>query len=286
MNASIYLPTRGRDRQLTLEQLPKSILERVIVVVNQDEELRGREITGRFPVSGFIVAPKRVDHIAKAWQYILDTAHGKFFIMDDDLRFMRRGPRRRGAEGYKLPKIVGEKDDAEFYAAFAIMEKYLDDAGVAMTGLSTRPFCWRTSSEYTDFTRHTQVYGYDAQKVKKAGAKFVGRWPLAQSDFHMQLQLIEAGYMTRCLNLYCSDQAGSGAVGGASLYRTMDALADSARWLARTWPQVVTAVERTTKGSFGGGTRTDVRVQWAKAAKLAEVGELERVKIPWSVGVR
>lgn len=282
MNANIYLPTRGRDRQLTLEQLPLGILERVIIVVNHDEVDRGRALAKAWPVQGYIVAPKKVDHIAKAWQFILDGAKGKFFIMDDDLRFMRRGARRKGAEGYKLPKIEGEKADSEFYAAFATMEKYLDDA--AMTGLSTRPFCWRTKTEYTDFTRHTQVYGYDAKKLKKVDANFVGKWPLAQSDFHMQLQLIYHGYITRCLNLYCSDQAGSGAVGGASLYRTMEALRASALWLAQTWPQVVTAVERTTKGSFGGGTRTDVRVQWSKAAKLAEDGMLEMVHVPWTSG--
>lgn len=70
--------------------------------------------------------------------------------------------------------------------------------------------------------------------------------------------------------MYCSDQAGSGAAGGASLYRSLDALAESARWLEERWPGIVKAVERTTKGSFGGGTRVDVRVAWQKAARLAK----------------
>lgn len=273
---SIYLPTRGRDRQLTLEQLPKSIMKRVIVVVNHDEQKRGREIAARYPaLQGYLVAPKKVDHIAKAWQYILDTARDVFFIIDDDLRFMRRGKKRENGDGFKLPKIQGEKDEPYFDDAFDIMWTMLRmNKDVAMTGLSTRPFCWRTKTYHTDFTRHTQVYGYDAAKLRKVGAKFVGNWPLAQSDFHMQLQLIHAGYVTRCLNMYCSDQAGSGAEGGASLYRTMEALAESARWLERTWPQVVKAVERETKGSFGGGKRTDVRVSWSRAAKLAAKGEL------------
>ncbi len=272
----IYLPTRGRDRQLTLEQLPVDIMSRVVIVVNHDEKKRGDDIKEKWPVCRVLVAPKKVDHIAKAWQFILEDAKGKFFIIDDDLRFMRRGKRRASGDGYQLPKIAGEKDAQYFIHAFHMMAAYLEDPKVAMTGLSTRPFCWRTSTKFTDFTRHTQVYGYDSTKLRKVGANFVGKWPLAQSDFHMQLQLIHAKYVTRCLNLYCSDQAGSGAEGGASLYRTMDALAESARWLAKTWPQVVTAVERTTKGSFGGGTRVDVRVQWAKAARLAATGDLGR----------
>lgn len=270
----IFIPTRGRDRQLTLDQLPKSILRRVIVVVNHDEAQRGNDIGKRYPIYDVWVAPPKVDHIAKAWQFILDNNRGQFFIMDDDLRFMRRGRKRESGQGYKLPTIFRERDETHFHNAFEIMASYLDQRGVAMTGLSTRPFCWRTTTPWTDFTRHTQVYGYDARKVRGSGSAFVGKWPLAQTDFHMQLQLIHAGFTTRALNLYCSDQAGSGAKGGASLYRSLEALAESARWLEKTWPQVVKAVERTTKGSFGGGTRTDVRVAWARAAKLAAKDEL------------
>jgi len=275
----IYIPTRGRDRQLTLEQLPTSVLKRVVLCVNSDKEEkeRGRDIVANFGVKDLLVFPRSVDHIAKAWQYIMNLDTKPFFIMDDDLRFMRRGQRRESGEGFQLPKIVGEKDERYFLDMLAEMNATFSMTGVAMTGLSTRPFCWRTSTNSTDFTRHTQVYGYDPRKVARAGAKFVGNWPLAQSDFHMQLQLIHAGFVTRCLNLYCSDQAGSGAEGGASLYRTMDALRESALWLEKTWPQVVKAVERETKGSFGGGVRTDVRVSWARAAKLAREEKLIRV---------
>jgi hypothetical protein len=268
MKARIYLPTRGRDRQRTLEAMPESIREHVVVCVNADKEERerGRRIALEFKTE-MLVLPKSVDHIAKAWQAILDGEKGQFFIVDDDLGFMRRGKKRTNGDGFQLPTING--DDAHFLEAFESMEAIMDEHMVAMTGLSTRPFCWRTKTRTTDFTRHTQVYGYDAAKVKDVKAKFVGRWPLAQTDFHMQLQLIDAKFITRCLNTYCSDQAGSGAAGGASLYRSLDALATSAYWLQGRWPGIVTAVERETKTSFGGGKRIDVRVAWAKAAKIA-----------------
>lgn len=272
MKSWIYLPTRGRDRQRTLEAMPESIRERVVVCVNHDREERerGYRIKKEFGVAGVMELPRSVDHIAKAWQVIMDQAKAPFFIVDDDLAFMRRGKRRPDGDGYQLPSIAG--DDACFEEAFRIMEMFLDEHEIAMTGLSTRPFCWRTKTAFTDFTRHTQVYGYDPAKVRDVKARFVGRWPLAQTDFHMQLQLIAAGFTTRCCNLYCSDQAGSGAAGGASLYRSLEALAESAYWLEKRWPGIVKAVKRTTKGSFGGGTRVDVRVAWQKAAKMAAEG--------------
>lgn len=269
MKSWIYLPTRGRERQRTLEAMPENIRKRVVVCVNdqKEERARGSRIMDDYGTE-LMVLPRSVDHIAKAWQAIMDQAKEPFFIVDDDLGFMYRGPRRKEGDGYTLPSMNG--NEKLFTYAFEKMEKILSNDHIAMTGLSTRPFCWRTKTEVTNFTRHTQVYGYDPVKVRDVKARFVGKWPLAQSDFHMQLQLIAAGYVTQCLNVYCSDQAGSGAEGGASLYRTLDALAESARWLEKRWPGIVTAVERTTKGSFGGGTRVDVRVQWQKAARMAK----------------
>jgi hypothetical protein len=68
------------------------------------------------------------------------------------------------------------------------------------------------------------------------------------------------------LNNWCNNQAeGSSADGGCSTYRTPELQAQAARLLAELHAPYVKVVEKETKTAWGGGTRTDVMIQWKRA---------------------
>jgi hypothetical protein len=84
-------------------------------------------------------------------------------------------------------------------------------------------------------------------------------------DFHVALSLLEAGYSNRIMNHYAHNQKGSGTAGGCSHFRTPELHAKNEHLLAALHPDVVKVVQKETKGAWGGGTRTDVNIQWKKA---------------------
>jgi hypothetical protein len=99
--------------------------------------------------------------------------------------------------------------------------------------------------------------------LKKEGVRF-DRLPVME-DFDVALQLLRKGYPSLTLNNWVQDQSTSNAPGGCSTYRSLEVQAKGAKGLARLHPNVVKLVEKTTKGAWGGGTRTDVQVAWKKA---------------------
>lgn len=87
-------------------------------------------------------------------------------------------------------------------------------------------------------------------------------------DFHVALQIMRLGFDTCVVNNWVTNQrGGSNAPGGCSTYRTPALQAEEAAKLAARHPGFVKVVQKTTKGAWGGGTRTDVTVQWKQARK-------------------
>jgi hypothetical protein len=84
-------------------------------------------------------------------------------------------------------------------------------------------------------------------------------------DFDVALSLLTKGYENAIINTVAHNQKGSGAVGGCSVWRTPQVQAQAALKLAELYPGIVKVVEKTTKTAWGGGTRTDVTIQWKAA---------------------
>jgi hypothetical protein len=138
----------------------------------------------------------------------------------------------------------------------------LDD--VPVVGVSVRQGNNHNSNIYQEHTRQMGFHGIDVQRFKTLGLRFDGQDLM--EDFYMTLSLLTKGIANRVMYQYCWNQAGSGAAGGCSSYRTWEIQKRCAEELAASFPDFVTVVEKTTKTTWKEfPTRFDVRVQWKKA---------------------
>ena len=247
----IFIPTYGRaSSQTTYRALVEAGLKVTLVVQNRE-----RDLYSTYP--HVEVLPPHIQTIAPTRQYILDalvTAHA-FCMVDDDLVFFKR----REDDPTKLRDI---KPD-ELHDAFLDMGAQLNIANVAHVGFAAREGANRQVDPLLENTRIMRVLGYHAPTLRRLDIRFDAMEVM--EDFHVALTLLEAGYKNQIMNHYAHNQKGSGTAGGCSHFRTPALQAKNAHLLAVLHPGVVKVVLKETKGAWGGGTRTDVNVQWKKA---------------------
>ncbi len=259
----IYIPTRGRAAsQITFNNLPKVLQDDVTLVIDYSE--RNDRTYMHYP--DILICPIHINNIGKVRQYICDTHVVSRFgpsllMMDDDLRFYKR----RTDQPDKF-KDITDRDMLEFMSRLEkIMEKY------AHAGMLAREGGNRIIEPYKECTRLLRVLAYNVEVMR---ANNVGFDRLAvMEDFDAALQLLRAGYKNVALCKWVHNQVGSGAAGGCSTYRTLEAQAKGARGLHERHKDFVKVVEKTTKTAWGGATRTDVVVQWAKAYASSQRSE-------------
>lgn len=248
----LIIPTAGRwAAQPTLKALEEAGLNPILLVQEQQWE----EYIGRYSVE-IRSLPARITTIAPTRQWILENiGHSNSFCMlDDDLVFYRR----RTDDPTKLTDALPE----DLERAFAQMDKALSD-GHPHVGFAAREGANHNTHTLVENTRIMRVLGYNRDVLKREDIRF-DRMEVME-DFDVALQLLERGYPNLVLNSYAHNQAGSGRAGGCSAFRTPAMQARAANELARLHPGVVRVVEKTTKGAWGGGTRTDVNIQWKRA---------------------
>ncbi len=251
----IVIPTYGRaHNQETLKHLLTARLEVTLVV-------QAREADQYEPDGGvkIVILPDSIRTIAPTRQWIVENVgHSDHICMlDDDLVFYRR----RTDDPTKLRGIT----PVELSDAFYLMDRHL--ANYPHVGFAAREGANRNTESRLFNTRIMRVLGYDRVTLKKHDIRFDEMEVM--EDFHVALQLLEAGYDNLVMNEVAHNQGGSGSSGGCSHFRTAELHAANAQKLADLHPQFVTVVDKTTKGSFGGGTRKDVRIQWKKARESA-----------------
>lgn len=174
-------------------------------------------------------------------------------MLDDDLTFFVR----RNDDPTKFRN--GTVD--EFLAMLRQIEVNLKK--FPLVGIASREGGNRVTDKYIYDTRILRLLAYDPKVLIKHDIRFSDT-PVME-DFHVALSLLERGYHNLVLNHYCHNQAGSGLEGGCSTYRTPEVQAAAAHKLAKLHPGFVKVVTKETKGAWGGGTRTDVHIQWKKA---------------------
>lgn len=251
----IFIPTYGRSsNQPTFHTLQDAGLNPILVIQDRERHLPAFASM----TQNILVLPNHIRTIAPTRQYILDNyvSEEAFCMVDDDLVFFHR----RTDDPTKLRDIT----QAELYKAFTEMEMHLNK-GIAHVGFAAREGANRNVEQFVDNTRIMRVLGYNARVLNKVGLRFDDMEVM--EDFHVALTLLEHGYPNMILNDYAHNQAGSGAAGGCSHFRTPELHAENAEKLARLHPRYVKVVEKFTKGAWGGGIRKDVVVQWKKAIK-------------------
>lgn len=245
----LYIFTRGREaNQVTYNFLPPTLQDRVKLVVYADEAYAYNTFPNVYTVPSF---PKGIGHKR---QYVIERATGPVLFMDDDLTFAMR---RKDA-----PTRFTECTEVDMGVMFYSISKCL--SGYAHGGVAMREGANRDTSTFRENTRICRVHYYNATLLNKLGVRF-DILPVME-DFSASLQLLTKGYHNRTINSFVHNQGASNAPGGVSSYRTHAMQAEAAYALQEMYPRFVTAVDKETKEAWGGGTRTDVRIQWKQAA--------------------
>lgn len=189
-------------------------------------------------------------------------AADKFVMMDDDIDFLVR----RGLDDWRL-RAQTEDDTIEM---FAHMEALLNDH--ASVGISSREGNNRAgvggprdSSMVAVATRVMRMFGCRTADWLEMEH---GRVEVME-DFDLQLQLLRAGRSNCCMFYYANGQKQTNLPGGCSTYRTHEVQDVSARQLKALHPEFVSLRKKENKTDKDGlGTRTEVTIQWKRAAGL------------------
>ena len=249
VKAVFYITTLGRVRdQPTFCALPPDVLRRTKLVVQHHE----RELYSHYGVP-VVVLPPAIKRLSPTREWLAHhTDEEKMFLLDDDMTFYRR----KSSTDWHLVKST----PADMSRMFGTLEEWLGT--FAHVAVSPREGNNRVEAAISYCTRAMRLVGYRT-------GPYAALEPLsrlhAMSDFDATLQLLRRGYANKVSYHYAQNHGSSNAPGGCSVYRTKDLLAESARKLAALHPEFVRLVEKETKGSWGGGTRIDVQVQWKKA---------------------
>lgn len=254
----LIIPTYGRSaNQETLKQLLKAGLKPILVVQAREMDLYDQYLDRGIEVR---VLPGHINTIAPTRQFIVDHVgeHDKMCMIDDDLVFYKR----RDDEKTKLREI----ELWELADAFSLMR--LELRRIPHIGFAAREGANRNTESFVFNTRIMRVLGYDRDVLISEHIQFDQMEVM--EDFHVALSLLEKGYENLVLNEFAHNQAGSGKEGGCSHFRTKQLQAENAAKLVALHPGFVRLVQKTTKGAWGGGTRTDVQVQWKRAFQSSQ----------------
>lgn len=252
---NIYIPSRGRwKNQTTIEALPPELHSRTTLVVPRDEQGNYRS---HVPSEVTVKAPPILPGIGPCRHWCCQQEPAKVLMLDDDLVFATRrfdDPTKfKDATHQEIIKLV----DSVFY--------WLNTH--AHVGVSTREGGNRDTKDWAFNTRLLRMLAYRTDVLRKENIRF-DDIPVME-DFHVTLSLLTKGYPNVKLNHMVHNQNGSGLEGGCSTYRDKDMQARAAHSLHTAFPDFVKVVQKETKGAWGGGTRTDVRIQWKKAHQSA-----------------
>lgn len=175
--------------------------------------------------------------------------------LDDDLSFLtRNGP------DHEKPLYLHESSAEDIKQMFDTLEDTLE-SGYAHCGISGREGNNRVVEDSKDVARSHRILAYDASVLEQHELRF----RTLIEDMDMTLQLLRLGYSNRVFYRWAQGQVTSAWEGGLSDQRTAATLEEGAKDLEGLHPGFVKAVQKTTKTSWGGGTRWDVNVRWKKA---------------------
>jgi len=252
----ILIPTLGRaNRQTTLNNLPPKWQQKVQLVVQEKDYLENERQYRSYPAS-IRVLPSHITTIAETRQHLLydeHHLHNKILMLDDDMVFSAR----RADEPTKFQPMLDSEFDLMFWEVSMLLGSYVH------AGISHREGANRNTDQTVFCSRMMRALAYNREWVKDAGVSF-GRVPVME-DFDVTLQLLRKGRKNAIANDWVHNQGGSDTSGGCSTFRTKEVQTTAAHKLAELHPGFVKVVEKTTKGSWGGGTRTDVTIYWKKA---------------------
>lgn len=243
------------DQQHTLKELNDDGIAPTLLVQESEANDYARLKGNRY--FDLWVLPPHITKLAPTRDWIIydmPSQENKVVFFDDDLNFAVR--RDDDPTKFRPPQ------QGDLSRMLRAIDSALDDH--PMAGIGAREGGNRNINPWLYNTRIMRVLAFQKNFLRERGITFA---PLeVMEDFHVNLQILRAGGDTVVCNRWVSNQAGgSDAPGGCSVYRTRDVQTESAYALAARHPGFVSVTEKATKGAWGGGTRTDVIIQWKKA---------------------
>ena len=250
----VIVPTYGRpqqDRQDTVKALVADGILPILVVQHREREAY------RWYHGPLHILPPEITTIAPTRDYLIHNPvweNDHVVFLDDDLHFFAR----RDDDRTKFRDLRA----GELRRMLACIDGYL--GVVPHVGIAPREGGNRNTQDVLYNTRIMRVLAYRRSYMRQHGITFA---PMeVMEDFHVSLQMLKRGADIVVLNNWCNNQAhGSNAAGGCSTYRTPELHARAAETLARLHAPYVKVVSKETKTAWGGGTRTDVVIQWKQA---------------------
>lgn len=259
----IYIPTTGRiNKQLTVDRLTPALCKKYeVTLVTTSKEGMDLDLATQGKEVMVVTCPAK--GIADTRQWILDY-HREMgndpvvLMLDDDLPTWRQRSKEVNSKGETPYTKATTKEIERGLDKFAkLMQKF------AHGSIGHALFC-QVSPELKYNSRMLRALAYNVELIPK-NIRFRLQ---VMEDFDMELQLLTAGFPSLTYNGIVQDQHENNAPGGCSGYRTNEVQAAAAHRLKKLWPDFVTVVTRAPKREWiGMGERTDVRVNWAKAAK-------------------
>lgn len=253
----IIIHTHGRGnvgQQNTLKELNQGGITPT-VVIQASEEQDWLPLVDNFDFHLHIL-PGHIRDLTGTRDYIIHDMVGDDHVvfLDDDLTFARR----RSDDPTKFRPCQQGELSQMFWAIDDRLGSY------PMVGIGAREGGNRNTDPLMFNTRIMRVLAFRRSYLKQKALTFA---PLkVMEDFNINLRILRSGAMTCVVNGWVSNQVGgSDAPGGCSTYRTDQVQTDSANMLAKLHPGFVRVVQKTTKGAWGGKTRTDVVISWKKA---------------------
>ena len=245
----VFIPTHLRyNRQITWNNLPVLVREWTRLVVANGE---GSKYDPNLPV---VETPPEVRGIGATRQWVLENATEDHIVMlDDDLTFAVRRT--------DVPSLFNPATADDVTRLFSSLDGHLDR--YAHATVLAREFGNNNVTLLSECGRAMRILAFNVAVLRKENVRFNPE--LVQDDFDITLQLLKKGYPNLIIGWMVQNQSGSGAAGGASAYRSMEAHNASVQKLAALHPGFVSVVEKKTKVAWGGQPRLDVVCQWKKA---------------------
>lgn len=266
----IYIPTTGRIRkQLTVDRLTPALCKKFNVAL-VTTPVEARELRAEMEGKGVSVLSSSAEGIAATRQWILDFHKREWddkdpvvLMLDDDLPTWRQRSEEVNEKGETPYTKATSKEIEKGLTFFAkLMKEY------AHGSIGHALFC-QVSPLLKFNSRMLRALAYNIDLIPK-GTKFRLQ---VMEDFDMELQLLTQGLPSVTYNGIVQDQHQNNSAGGCSGYRTLEVQAAAAHKLKELWPSFVTVVTRAPAREWigMGGERTDVRVNWAAAAKAGGI---------------
>ena len=265
----LVIPTFKRlHNQITLHNIPKSLLENVTLVVQPQEEIEAKKIHHKI----FVVSDNNIGFAKTIRDLTYEFAvnrQTRFWILDDDLTFLRHYEKDDG----KLKKEpMVEKD---FVEVLEKTNKWMDK-GFSHGAFGTT---WNNPLGKFPYVENSRIMTnkyYDGKVISKIWKDIDWVGCCGAEDFYVNLQLLTKGYPNRVWYEFIVNPGESHKDGGCSIYRDAEYHNKSCEELKRLFPQFITIKYKPNPNkNMKGVMMAHSQVQWKKAYQSSQTSSLD-----------